>query len=252
MHDLPAPIRTVPLRPPARATLATAAPSIDELFDFMTEAELRFETLRLRIVDERTTTEGQTSELHDVWLRHPGQAKVVTTRGDATDRDFEVWIGDGERVRTYDARMNSSAIRPQPARPAGSTDKRLPRFARLYVPVTPLPPESVVDTFIHPNGFTRNVLATGVLTLRGTAEVNGREQILLRCDHPRTNHVLTDRPDHWLEVAVDRQIGLILVLAEHVGDRMTRHARVTSMAVDEPIGGEAFQLHVSDDTRSLY
>ena len=64
MHDLPAPIRTVPLRPPARATLATAAPSIDELFDFMTEAELRFETLRLRIVDERTTTEGQTCLLY--------------------------------------------------------------------------------------------------------------------------------------------------------------------------------------------
>jgi hypothetical protein len=76
--------------------------------------------------------------------------------------------------------------------------------------------------------------------------------LLLRSDHPRTSHVLTDRPDHWLEVGVDRQTGLILLLAEHVGDQMTRHAEAVSVGIDEPIGDEAFRLHISNDTRVLY
>jgi hypothetical protein len=253
MHDVPAPVRTAPRRPPQQVSLASAAPSLEELYRFAAEAELRFATLRMRIVDRRTTTHGAETETYDVWLRHPARAKVVTSRGAEADRDFEVWITNGENVRTYDARMNTTSIRRQPALPVGAIDASLPAFARLYVPVTPLPPESLADTFVHPNGFCRNVLATGVTRQMGTQVLaDGREAILLRCDHPRTNHVLTDRPDHWLEVGVDRQTGLILLLAEHVGDQLTRHARATSLSLDEPIPDAAFELHVSSDTQALY
>ena len=102
------------------------------------------------------------------------------------------------------------------------------------MPQTALPAETVADTFVHPNGFCRNVLRTGVVYRRGTASLaGGRETILLRCDHPRTSHLLLDRPDHWLEVGVDAQTGMILLLAEHVGDRITRHAEATSVRLDE-------------------
>ena len=252
MHDAPQTQQLPVLRPPEQATLPTTKPELNELFGFMAEAELRFESLRMRIVDKRITTHGPETETHDIWLRHPSHAKVVSTRGDARERDFDVWASDGEQVRTYDAKGNTATLRRMPTAPVGVDDPELPSFARIYLPVTALPAESLADTFIHPNGFCRNVLGTGVVTRRGTAEIAGREAILLRCDHPRTSHVLTDRPDHWLEVGIDMQTGLLVLLAEHVADQMTRHAQVTSIALDEPIGDEAFKLHISADTRKLY
>jgi hypothetical protein len=113
--------------------------------------------------------------------------------------------------------------------------------------------ESIAEAFIHPHGYCRNVLATGAVGLVGTTVLAGeRESFLLRCDHPRTSHVLTDRPDHWVEVGVDRMTGLILLLAEHVGDRVTRHAEVTDLELDPPVGDEVFRIHLSSDVKMLY
>jgi hypothetical protein len=253
MHDLPAPVRTAPLRRPELVTLPAQAPTTGQLFRFMEQAELRFESLRMRIVDERVTTHGMETETHEVWLRHPGWAKVVSTRGDAGTRDFDIWASDGETVRTYDARASLATKRSAMSAPVGSIDETLPDASRIYLPVTPLPSETLAETFVHPRGLCRNVLSSGPLTVRGTAELaGGREAIVVRCDHPRSSHVLTDRPDHWLEVGVDRQTGLVLLLAEHVAGRVTRHAAVTWLSLDEHIGDEAFAVHVSADTRVLY
>lgn len=252
MHDLPQVAARAELRPPELATLPIEEPSLAELFRFMAEAELRFESLRMRIIDRRFGTHGAELETSEVWLRHPGLAKVIATRDDAS-RDYDVWLTDGERVRTYDARTGLTSSRPLPLPPVGALDPQLPSFARIYLPVTRLPSETITDTFVHPHGFCRNVLATGATRQLGTALlVDGREAIVLRCDHPRTSHVLTDRPDHWLEVAVDRQTGLLLLLAEHVGGRITRHAEVVSLGLDEPIGDDVFVLHISADTPILY
>ena len=252
MHEAPAQPQLPVLRAPEEPTLPTSDPSLGQLFRFMAEAELRFETLRLRIVDKRVTTHGDEVEAHEIWLRHPGFAKVISTRGEALERDYDVWVSDGHEVRTFDARGNTSTIRPLPVRPVGVGDPELPKFAQIYDPVTRLPAETLADTFIHPNGLCRNVLATGAISRRGTQEIAGREAILLRCDHPRTSHVLTDRPDHWLEVAVDTQTGIVLLLAEHVGDQATRDAQVVSIGIDEPIATDVFKLHISSDTRILY
>ena len=233
--------------------MSTREPEIKELFGFMAEAELRVETLRMRIVDRRTTTHGDEVETHDISLRHPGLAKVISTRGQPMDHDYDVWVSDGELVHTYDARGNTATNRRLPVRPVGADAADLPWFAKIYVPVTTLPAETLADTFVHPNGFCRNVLLTGVVTRRGTQELaNGREAILLRCDHPRTSHVLTDRPDHWLEVGVDTQTGIIMLLAEHIGEQTTRHAEAVAMAIDETIPDDVFRLHISSDTRVLY
>ncbi len=252
MHDAPPPAPLPALRPPDQPTLATSDPDVPDLFQFMTEAELRFETLRMRIIDKRTTTHGEEVEKHELWLRHPGMAKVISTRGTALERDYDAWVSDGDSVHTYDARANTATSRRVPVRPVGAEEPSLPSFSKIYLPVTTLPAETLADTFVHPRGFCRNVLSTGVVTQRGTATIAGREAFLLRCDHPRTSHVLTDRPDHWLEVGVDLQTGVILLLAEHIGDQVTRHAEVTTFAVDEPISDDVFRLHISSDTRILY
>jgi hypothetical protein len=253
MHDIEIAPRTRPLRPAELATLPGREPELTALYRFMAEAELRFESLRMRIVDRRMGTTGEAVETSEIWVRHPGDAKVVQTRGGSTERDFDVWVTDGETVQTYVAATNAATRRRVPPIPVGATDPSLPKFARLYVPVTPLPAETLADTFVHPNGFCRNVLATGVTRRLGTAVLLGdREAIVLRCDHPRVSHILTDRPDHWLEVGVDYQTGLILLLAEHVGGRTTRHGEVTSLSLNDRIGDEVFRIHASADTRLLY
>ena len=234
-------------------TLPDRTPDLVTLYTFMREAELRFSSLRMRIVDRRAGTHGEEVETSDVWLRHPGLAKVVQTRGDSLARDFDIWLTDGETVQTYVARNNVATRRRVPSPPVGAADdSNLPPFARLYLPVTPLAAETLAETFVHPRGFCRNVLATGNTLILGTGMVANREVVLLRCDQPRTSHVLTDRPDHWLEVAVDYQTGLILLLAEHIGGRITRKGEVTSLGLDEPIPDDAFRLHISDDTVTLY
>lgn len=253
MHDTQAPPPNALLRAPERATLYGTTPATAELFRFMAEAELRFSSLRMRIEDRRINTAGEQVETSEVWLRHPGMAKVVQARNDGADRDYDVWVSDGEHVRTYTGRNHLATQRRVPPRPVGSADDDLPPHARIYVPVTPLPAETLAETFVHPHGFCRNVLATGSTRELGTtALANGREALILRCDHPRTAHVLTDRPDHWLEVGVDRQTGMILLLAEHIGGRITRHGEVTSLALDEPLGDDIFTVHVSSDAARLY
>ena len=68
----------------------------------MRDAELRFETLRLRIQEWTQTARGPHLVEMDLLLRHPGDARVTTTephRG--TAGNYELWLSDGEMVRTY-------------------------------------------------------------------------------------------------------------------------------------------------------
>jgi hypothetical protein len=134
----------------------------------------------------------------------------------------------------------------------GVTATDLPRFARVYQPRTVLPAESLADSFVHPHGYIRNVMLTGVVTLTGSASLAGRETFLLRLDHPRSTYVLTDRPDRWVEIGVDRQTGFITLLVEHVGDAVTRHAEVTSLELGRPIPDEAFTVHLPGDVRLIF
>ena len=49
---------------------------------------------------------------------------------------------------------------------------------------------------------------------------------------PRTIGIAADRPDHQLQVAFDRETGLILRLVETIGGEVTRDAVVTSLVPD--------------------
>ena len=176
----------------------------------------------------------------------------MSTRGESGDGDYDVWTSDGETVRTFNALGRTATQRRAPRPPVGLDDPTLPRRSQVYFAQTALPSETLADTFVHPNGLCRNVLATGVIYRRGTASIGGREAMLLRCDHPRSSQLLLDRPDHWLEVGVDSQTGLILLLAEHVGDRMTRHSEAVNVRLDEVIPDSAFTIHTSAETRTIY
>ncbi len=257
MPDLPIPVTEteVPARSsPEIVALDAEAPPVNELFRFMRDAELRFETLRLRFTDTSFGAAGEHREVVEVWMRRPGRAKVLTRReGDGVTRDFHVWVSDGERVMTYDARANVRSVRPVAAAVVGATDPELPSFSRVYVPRTRLPLGSLAETFVHPHGFARNVLTTARLRLLGSTWLVGdRRAFVLRADHPRVSHVYTDRPDHWLELGIDRMTGIILRFIEGVGDRVSRHAEATDLALDETFPDEIFELHVSSDVRLLY
>lgn len=248
---------TLERRSPELVALGADAPNFDQLFTFMRDAELRFDSLRMRIVDRRVTTKGLIDEVSDVWLRQPSQARVVTRRNepgqDTLTGDHSVWLTDGEVVRTYDAVSRTTSTRPVRSRPHGLTDPDLPPHSRVYPPRTLLPFETVVDTFVHPHGFCQNVLATARLRLLGTTPLAGdREAYLLRADHPRTTEVLTDRPDRWLEVGVDRLTGAILLLTEHIAEQVTRDAEVTDFEPDAAFADDVFKLYTSSDVRRVY
>lgn len=240
-------------RLPAIAALTAVLPTPTELFDFMRDAELRFATLRMRILERTTTTRGEDEVQMDVLLRHPAHAKVTTSRpGRVLGHDYELWISDGDLVRTYAAAHKLGTQRPLRNRPRGLHDPDFPGMSRVYEPVTALPMETLPDTFVHPAGYCQNVLATGRCTVTGTDVVAGREVILLECDHPRAIEVAADRPDFTISIAVDRQLGVILRLVETIGGGSTRRAEVTDIDPDASLPPTAFDFVFPTGTTMLY
>lgn len=255
MRDLVPVDPAVPAPRPSVVALGPEAPRPTELFAFMAEAELRFSSLRMRIVERAWNARGEDVEISEVALRHPGLARVVRRRAatEAVNRDYDVWVTDGLITRTLDARSGTASMRSRRTPVTGATDPGLPDFSRVGRSRTSLPPDTLAETFIHPRNFCRNVLATGLVTMLGGVTLAGdREAILLRCDHPRTSHLLTDRPDRWLEVGVDRATGVILLLIDHIGERLTRHAEVDDLEADPVIPDETFTVHLSTDVRMIY
>jgi hypothetical protein len=218
----------------------------------MRDAELRFATLRMRIEERTQTAVGEETVVHEVALRHPGHSKVTTTRAGTTARtDYEIWISDGDLVRTYASAHKLGTQRPMRNRPRGF-DRDFPGRSQVYEPLTALPMETLPETFVHPAGFCQNVLSSGRCTVTGTAVVLGREAILLECDHPRTTEVVADRPDYHLSVAVDRETGVMLRFTEAIGGRITRHAEVTDFVPDATIPPAALQFVFPTGTTMLY
>lgn len=240
-------------RLPEVVALRAALPSVIELFDFMRDAELRFATLRLRIEERVQTARGAGVTTVDAVLRHPGDARVTTTRQDTSARaDYELWVSDGEIVRTYASVHRLGTQRPVRDRPRGLDDPDFPGPSKVYEPLTPLPMETLPDTFVHPAGFCQNVLSTGSCTVTGSDIVAGREAVLLECAHPRTTRLAGDRPDYRVSLAVDRETGVIVRLVESIGGEVTRHAEVLELAPDAPLTASAFDFAFPTGTTMLY
>jgi hypothetical protein len=240
-------------RLPEVVALPADLPSVPELFTFMRDAELRFATLRMRIADVSRTARGDEVTNTEVSLRHPGQAKVITSQaGQEVGGDYDVWISDGELVRTYSGAHKLGTQRPIRNRPRGLDDSDLPGASQVYEPITLLPAETLPDTFVHPGGLCQNVLSTGRCTITGTTVAIGREAITLECEHPRSTQLATDRPDFRLHLTIDRATGVILRFIEMTGDDVGRDAEVLVLDPDAVLPPSAFEFIFPSGTTMLY
>ena len=238
---------------PEIVALPPGLPSLEQLFTFMRDAELRFETLRMRIEDRSATTSGETLTIIETVLRHPADAKVTTSEpARGTSGDYEIWISDGRVVRTYSASHRLGTSRPVRRGVVGLDDPDLPGSSTVYRPVTPLPMESLPEAFVHPAGFCQNVLATGVCRIDETARIADREALVVECDQPRGAEVWADRPDHHLQVSVDRETGVIVRLVESYGGEVTREALVVNLEPDALLPPTAFEFEFPAGTTMIY
>src|SRR6185369_5498395 len=175
--DLPMPVGRRP-RPEVAALPADTPPTVAELFTFMRDAELRFDALRMRIEERTFGVGGEQLTVADVVLRHPRDARVTTTQPAlGTTGSYEVWISDGEVVRTYSAAHRLGTERPvrrSVVGISGPESRDLPGPSRVYVPLTALPMETLPETFVHPAGYCQNVLSTGACRVVGADEIGGR------------------------------------------------------------------------------
>jgi hypothetical protein len=239
-------------RVPAMVALPAGLPSLAELFEFMRDAELRFATLKMRIEERTFGARGELVTASDLALAHPGRARITTTEvGRPAAGNFEVWLSDGETVRTYSGVHRLGTERPVRNRPRG-LDAGFPATSRVYTPVTALQLETLPELFIHPAGYCQNVLATGRTWVSGTDVVLGREAVLVECDHPRTIERVADRPDFHLQLAVDRADGVITRLVETIGGEVTREAVVTAYAPDAVLAPGTFDFVFPDGTTMLF
>jgi outer membrane lipoprotein-sorting protein len=240
------------LRRPEIVALTAELPSVEELFTFMRDAELRWASLRMRIEERAFGARGEQVVTSDVAIRHPGHARVVTSEeGRDTASGHELWLSDGATIWAYSAVHRSGTKRPARGWPRG-LGRSLPGRARVYEPLTPLPIESLPQVFLHPGGYCQNVLATGTCRVSGSDRVLGREAIVVVSDHPRTIDRAADRPDFSIEIAVDRLDGVILRLVETIGGEVTRHAETTHYEPDAALPPSLFEFELPAGTTVRY
>lgn len=240
-------------RRPELVSLPEGTPSVAELFTFARDAELRFETLRMRIEDRVATTHGERLLVIETTLRHPGEAKVVTTDPSlGISANHELWISDGITVRTWSAEHRKGTERPARRRVVGLDDPDFPGSSTVYRPLTALPTESLPDSFIHPAGLCQNVLATGRSWISGTVDLAEREAVVLECDHPRAIGIAADRPDHHLQVSFDRDTGVIVRLVETIAGDVTRDAQVSSLLPDAALSPAVFAFTFPSGATLIY
>jgi outer membrane lipoprotein-sorting protein len=249
--SLPVPVNGA--RRPEVVALAADLPTVAELFTFMRDAELRFETLRMRIKERTFTARGEQLVVMEVAIRHPGDARVTMSDPErGTAGNYEVWISDGVTVRTYSAPNKLGTERPVRHTVRGVNEPDFPGMSHVYYPVTPLPMETLAETFVHPGGYCQNVLGTGRTWISGTDEINDREVIVVECDHPRTIELAADRPDFHIQLAVDRADGVILRLVETIGGEVTREADVVAYDPNAALQHSTFEFEFPTGTTKLF
>ena len=247
----------VPVRAGVRraevVSLAPGLPSVEELFTFARDAERRFETLMMRIEERTYGARGEQLVNMDVAIRHPGHARVVTTEpARRAAGHHELWISDGEIIRTFSAAHRLGTSRPVRNRVRGLDPYDYPGRATVYEPITPLPMETLAELFVHPAGYCQNVLATGECWVSGTDRIAGREAIVVECLHPRAVEREVDRPDYNVQVAFDRLDGIVTRLVEAVGTEVTRIAEVVHVDPDAALPPTTFEFDFPEGTTILY
>ena len=241
---------------PELASLPAGLPDVDELFTFARDAELRFETLRMRIEECGGHGPRRAPDVLEVALRHPGDARVTTTEPSrGTAANYELWLSDGDdRPDLLGAHklgterpVRQTVVRPATTRdlpghvaglrPAdGAADGDAPGHVR---PSRRLLPERAGDR-----------RAAGC---RARTDVAGREAVVLDCDHPRTIEIWPPTgPTITIQVVVRPRDRLILRLVETIGGAVTRDADGRRLRPDAPLPPSAFDFSFPTGTTMLY
>jgi hypothetical protein len=238
---------------PELVALPAGLPTVAELFTFARDAELRFESLKLRIEERTRGARGDRLVVYDVAIEHPRRARILTSEPAlGTSASYDIWVTDGDVVRTYSGRHRNATARPVRPSPRGLDQPDLPASSRVYVPLTALAPNTVADTFVHPAGLCQNVLATGVCRVIGEERIAGREAVVVESDHPRSTQVLADRPDYAIQVAFDRIVGVVRRFVESMRGEVSRHAEVVAYETDVTFAPGTFELTVPEGVKILF
>ena len=195
-------------RLPAVAALPAGLPSVSDLFDFMRDAELRFATLRMRIVERDATAPRRGRDRSsDVLLRHPGDARVTTSRpGEVARRDYEIWISDGDLVRTYAAAHRSARSDRSATGRAASSDRDFPGTSQGLRAGDRAPDRDAARHVRPPGRLLPERARDGPLPLTGTDDrrrPRGDPPELRPSAHDRARRATG--PTTTLELAVDRE-----------------------------------------------
>ena len=160
--------------------------------------------------------------MSEVVLRHPNDARVTTSQPAARDAaNYELWISDGEIVRTYSGAHKLGTERPvrrAVVGVSGRTSRDLPGTSPGLRPAhRPADGDPAGD--VRPSRRATARTSSRRVTAGSSASTRsaGREAIVVECVHPRTIEMAADRPDFRIRVAVDRADGVILRLEESIG-----------------------------------
>ena len=122
--SLPVPVRGRP-RPEMASLPPDDLPTLGQLFTFMRDAELRFETLRMRIEERTATSLGDQTLATDVWLRHPGWARMLTSDPMAAPR-ASTRSGSPTARRSARTSPRGRSARSAPSAPASEARPTIP------------------------------------------------------------------------------------------------------------------------------
>ena len=181
-------------------------------------------------------------------LRHPGHAKVTTSRpGEEVGGPYEIWISDGEIVRTYVAAHKLGTQRPIRNRPRGLDDPDFPGMSRIYEPVTPLPDGDAARHVRAPGGLLPERAGDRPLQDHRRAPrppVERRSASAATTRGPSSSR--PTGPTTAIEIAVDRDTGVIVRLIETIGGAVTRDAVVTVLEPDAPLPPIGLRVRLPD------
>ena len=108
----------------------------------------------MRIVELAWAAGGELRTETEVVMRHPGHARVLTTKpGEKAMGEYEIWLADGDIVRTYSSRHKLGTQRPIRNKPRGLDDPDMPGASRVYEPLTALPTEIPARDVHSPGGL---------------------------------------------------------------------------------------------------
>ena len=219
----------------------------------MRDAERRFETLKMRIEERTYGARGGQIVTMDIAVRHPGQARVVTTeRSSKAAGSHELWITDGQIVRTYSAAHRWGRAGRSGTGPAASTRGTSRARPRSTSPSPRCPWRRWPSCSSIRPATARTCWRRASAGSPGTDRVAGREAIVVECDHPRAVEQTVDRPDYHVQVAADRIDGFVLRLVESVANEVTRVAEVIHVDPDAALPPTTFDFEFPEGTTLLY